>query len=326
MRFDGLAGNAGLKEALSLAFKENRLPHAIILEGPDGCGKHTLARILASAFVCTGQEPPCGVCSGCLKAKSGSHPDIFAASGGSAARSFHVETIRFLRSDAYVLPNEAPCKVYLLFRAETMSDQAQNALLKILEEPPERVVFILTCVSSSSLLPTIRSRAQIFTLSPVTEQEGVTFLRPLFPNISEERLREEVRLWGGNIGRTLSALQTEKTDEAVTLSSQIARGIMVSEEEELLRLTAPLLKNKDLFRSVLERLSLLFRDACALRAGGSALTNDESARLLSNALTRSRLLDLVEVTSDIRSGLDRNGNLALLVTAFCARLRTVAGR
>ena len=75
-----------------------------------------------------------------------------------------MEAIRFIRSDAYIKPNEAPRKVYVLLEAQTMSEQAQNALLKILEEPPENVLFLLTVPSASALLATVRSRSQLLAL------------------------------------------------------------------------------------------------------------------------------------------------------------------
>ena len=131
MNFEGIRCSETVKQSLSLAFQEARLPHAILLEGPAGSGKSELARWIAKAAVCTGEgERPCGHCPGCIKAAAGAHPDITIVGGGTAARSFHVDTIRQIRADAYIKPNEAPLRVFLLEGAETMSEQAQNALLK----------------------------------------------------------------------------------------------------------------------------------------------------------------------------------------------------
>lgn len=287
MNFEGISCSRAVKESLSLAFAEARLPHAILLEGPAGSGKAELARWIAKAAVCTGEgERPCGRCSGCIKAAAGTHPDITIVGGGTAARSLHVDTVRQVRSDAYVKPNEAPRRVFLLEGAETMSEQAQNALLKVFEEPPERVIFLLTVTSAVKLLPTVRSRAQLFTL------EG------------EERA----------------------SDADLELAAAIAQAIPASGEAKLLELTAPLIKDKERFRRILQQLGLLFRDACVLRAGGTTCLSHqrEAAGALAHALTRDQLLRLLEGAQDAQKAQDLNANAALLVTTFCARMRTAA--
>ena len=287
MNFEGICCGEGVKQSLSRAFAESRLPHAMILEGPAGSGKAELARWIAKAAVCTGEgERPCGRCSGCVKAAAGAHPDITIAGGGTAARSFHVDTVRQIRSDAYIKPNEAPLRVFLLEGAEAMSEQAQNALLKVFEEPPERVIFILTVTSAAKLLPTVRSRAQLFAL------EG----------------------------------EEQPSDADLALTAAISQAIPASGEAMLLELTAPLIKDKERFRRVLQQLALLFRDACVLRAGGTSCLSHqpEDAEALAHALTRGQLMRLLEYVQGAQKAQDQNANAALLVTTFCARIRTAA--
>lgn len=276
-------GDAG--EQLKLSFGEGRLPHALILEGT----KSILPQILAAAAVCLNDEKkPCGHCSGCVKARAGSHPDIFTLDGDENPRAFPVDAIRQIRSDAYVKPNEAPCKVYLLLGAQNMSEISQNALLKVLEEPPENVHFILTCPSAAALLPTVRSRAQVFSLENSRAEDSV--------------------------------------DPAYL--QKLAAAITAVNESDLLFLTASLIKDKEKLRGVLNQLTLLFRDAAVLRAGGGSCLSgfQESAASLAAALPRGGLLALLEEVKKAQRALDQNANAALLVTALCANLRSAAGR
>ena len=160
---------------------EYHLSHAMILEGPDPEANLALAKKLAQQAVCTaGGRRPCGVCRDCVKAAGGSHPDIAVYGGKGGSRSFHVEEVRQIRDSAAVMPNEAQAKVYILDGADHMTEQAQNALLKVLEEPPSYVIFLLTCGAASSLLPTVRSRAQIFRVqkedNPQTEESEAFLL------------------------------------------------------------------------------------------------------------------------------------------------------
>ena len=332
MRFPGFAGNQEVKQLLSKLFTEGRLPHAIILQGEDGLGKHTLAKLIAAAAVCTGEgEAPCGVCSGCIKAAAGSHPDIHTAQGSGASRSFHVEEIRFIRSDVYKKPHEARRRVYLLLGAHTMSVQAQNALLKVLEEPPEYALFILTCPSASALLPTVCSRAQIFTLSPPSPEEAVQAARQVCPQATPSEMEEAAARYGCNVGKMIAAF-TEKTQgEAVEMAVAIASAACLPQELPLLEATAPMLRDRAMVWAAMEQLTLIFRDACAVRAGSPILLAgggecEKAARVLADRLTRNRLVQLPALAEETRRRVDRNANTPLLVTEFCARLRMLAGK
>lgn len=149
MSFHTLAGNAPLKRQLSAQMQGRGLSHAYLISGPAGSGKHTLARLMAAAMVCTGEgERPCGVCSACKKALQGIHPDIITA--GEGDKPISVGQARLLRSDAYIRPNEAPRKVYILPNAQEMNPSAQNALLKLLEEGPVYAAFLLLAENSGS--------------------------------------------------------------------------------------------------------------------------------------------------------------------------------
>ena len=158
MNLTRLAGNAPLKRQLELETARRGLSHAYILSGPAGSGKRTLAGLLAAALVCDrrGGALPCLSCAGCRKAEGGIHPDIVRV--GDDGKDISVAQVRALRADAYIRPNEAERKVYILENAQTMNASAQNAMLKLLEEGPAYAAFLFCAETAAALLPTVRSR------------------------------------------------------------------------------------------------------------------------------------------------------------------------
>ena len=327
MEFPGFLGNAPVKEALSAAFAAGRFPHALLFQGEPGCGKCTFAKLVAQALVCRDKDhAPCGVCPACVRAKAGSHPDIRVVEGSGATRSLSVDQVKEITSDAYRAPEEAEVSVYLLFLGSRTLEPAQNKLLKLIEEPPAHGVFILVCQSADQLLPTIRSRVQSFLLQPPTQEEAAAYVA-VRENVPEDRARELAALCGGNIGRMLQELAGGEEAKAFSIAVAMAQGLLEPGEHSLLLAAAPLQKNRDLFREVLTRLGMIFRDGFVLRAGGSRALGGapETADKLGD-LPIKRLVLLPPLVEEFRQKLDRNANMALLVTDFCVRLREAAGR
>lgn len=153
-----------------------RLPHACVIAAASREAALRRAEELARAAVCSGPAPrPCGVCRDCRKALAGLHPDIRVVSRltdekGRPKQNIGVDQIRELSADAIVLPNESARKVYILDEAETMNPPAQNAALKLLEEPPADAVFLLCTCNPQLLLPTVRSRCTLLSAAPEAEQ------------------------------------------------------------------------------------------------------------------------------------------------------------
>lgn len=329
MPFSTFAGNEKVKTQLASLVETGHVPHAILFEGETGLGKRTLARLLACALVCKAESgKPCLACSACKKVLSGGHPDVMEASGGATARSFHVDTVRKVKADAYILPNEAPYKVYILANAHTMSEQAQNALLKVLEEPPGYAVFLLTCNAQTEMLPTVLSRSSIYALQPVSEQEAIDYARSALPEASLEELGEAARIWAGNIGKMLDGMGDGTLKKALLLCGKVADSLLSRNEYDLLALSGVFEKEKELLDAVLRLLVLLLRDALVAGSGGTTSLSGrrETACRLARELTPKTLAALLDAVEELQSMRLRNMNHTLLITRFCYALRRAAGR
>ena len=150
-----------------------KLLHAYIVTGGSAASREERAKRIAMGAVCEkGGMDPCGVCSHCRKAAKNFHPDIIFVDKHEDKSEFTVDIIRTVRSEAYIMPNEADRKVYIIRGADIMNKEAQNAILKILEEPPSFVVFLILAENPASLLPTVRSRCAV--ISVKAEEKGVS--------------------------------------------------------------------------------------------------------------------------------------------------------
>ncbi len=158
--------------ALSLLLNEIKsgtLPKTFLIEGKDEASRKEAARICAAALVCEKNEAPCTECNACRKVLEERHPDVTVINAEQS--KVGVDDIRKVRLDANISPFEAECKIVIFDSAHTLNVQSQNALLKILEEPPQSVYFILTAPSSKLLLPTVDSRCAKFSLGSISAKD-----------------------------------------------------------------------------------------------------------------------------------------------------------
>ncbi len=211
--FREFIGNTEIKETVKSAVKSGRFPHAIIIEGEKGSGRHTLAKIIAAAAVCESENAPCGECRVCRLVSSDGHSDVLTYAPDGA--SFKVDTVRKIRDNAYIMPIEAKRKVNIMLDCDKMNESAQNAFLKVLEEPPSFMVFILVCRSASALLPTVRSRCVTLTVQNPEIEIAADYLETKL-NKPRNDILEALENSRGNIGYALSLLSGEegKTEQA----------------------------------------------------------------------------------------------------------------
>lgn len=183
--------------------------HAYIFEGERGVGTLECAKLFAATLVCKKTEAaPCGNCNACIMAQADSHPDIFVLTPADGKRNISVDQVREIVSDAYTKPYESEKKVYIITYGDDMNEQAQNAFLKVLEEPPQYAVFIVLAENNESLLATIRSRCTKVKFNPVGDNLIREYVRKNYPD-DTEKIDFLVQYAGGVVGEIEKILNTE---------------------------------------------------------------------------------------------------------------------
>lgn len=205
MGFEGLLGNDRLKENLTAGAARGRLSHFYLICGPKGSGKQTLAQLLAAAAVCKEQSKPCLRCNACRKAMSGNHPDIITVIDPDH-KEVPVKMVKEIREDMFIRPNEADKKVYIF--PQPLRTEGQNALLKVLEEPPAYGVCLLLTDNPEALLPTIRSRCTELKLNPLPQSILKRELVQAFPKAQPEDIAAAISRSGGYLGQAKELLES----------------------------------------------------------------------------------------------------------------------
>jgi len=338
-----IIGHEGPIELLQRARRSGRLPHALLFHGPESVGKGTVARALAAAMLCeAGGDQACGRCSACARVARVNHPDLLivrrlsrkiekggpmddvedgAASDLSAF--IRIFQIRELAGHAAFAPREGRCRIFIVDPADRMNHEAQNALLKTLEEPPGRSFLILVASRPHLLLSTVRSRCFVVGFAPLPATELASAL--VARGIPEDEALARAALAGGRAGRALDLDLDELRGRrerltAALLSLADSPGALA----DLSKLAASLAgKDEDDLGEGLDLLVALLRDAARASSGSprEALIHADAAdRLteLGNRLGPARAAMLVEAVERLRGQLRFNLNRTLVAESLLA--------
>lgn len=302
-----LIANERVKESVDLLISTRRIPHAIIIEGDEGTGRKTLARYLAKAAVCEADQKPCCSCRNCHLADAGTHPDIETVSLEPKKKNIAVEQIRALRTTSYQAAHTADCRAFIIESADTMNAASQNSLLKVLEEPPSNVVFILVAEAAKNLLETVVSRCVVFSLFPPSVHEGIKLLKHRgFPERDAAYILEQEN---GNIGKAIKRLDGDLgsagIDAAHDFFEAINRGAAL---DALLSVTA---LEKD--RAETAKFVTALKEAIS--------ENFKKSR--SYTTVARELADFHSVICELEPLLNTNINLSLFFTALTSKLLSV---
>lgn len=292
------------------AFSSERMPHAVLIAGDGGTGKYMLARHIASVAVCDRTEAPCGECRGCHLCAAGTHPDICVCTPDGKGLS--VAEVRALRQNAYLKPTLCERKVYIIESADTMGSAAQNALLKVLEEPPSGVVFILLARTADGLLETVRSRCITLSLVPPSRAEAAEYIASV-TDYSAVEIDSALETARNNIGVALSFLKTKKADEFALLAEKLLFAVNGSPSVEMFGMLKPYEKDRRAVDSILsaltERISELLRQSCYTH--------------VKEGLTRAQLVRLYDTVTELQKKAESNVNILLLFANLCSRFKSL---
>jgi len=336
--FKDVIGNGILTERLSRDIKENKLSHAYILEGPRGSGRHTIALNAAAALCCEERhgDVPCKKCRSCEKIFGGKSPDIITLGLEDDKASIGVETVRFLRNDIHVAPNDLSTKVYIIEDADRMTVQAQNAFLLSLEEPPSYILFFLICENSTDLLETVRSRAPSLRTERLTHEQVEGYIlahdkraREL-KETSAEDFKTLISVSAGSIGYALELLDTRRRKQVFEYRKTAASLIsMLSSKNRRGALEAISVfgtKRAEVIRQI-SFLQYAIRDLLLLKKSDDAplcfFEDREEAIELSTLFTANGLFALYDASVIAVDDLEANSNVRLALMNMMQRAKLI---
>ncbi len=291
-----LVGNRKIALAITNALKEGRLPHAILIEGDKGLGRHTLAFYLARATVCGEDNAPCGNCKNCNLGTN--HPDITVTTLEDKKKNISVSQIRALKTEAYIKPHQAKRRVFIIDFADTLNEQSQNALLKVLEEPPQTTIFILIAKNKASLLETVISRCVVLTLSAPERSDCISYIKSV-SDFSDNEIAEALENSQNNIGMALDFLNGKAVSKTMAAANEFLGHFLRGNSFGMLSVTAEFEKSRI--------------DADSFFADLKYLTAKESRKHVGKN-TASLFSKLYSLLSELEKSLITNINLTLL---FC---------
>jgi DNA polymerase-3 subunit delta' len=294
--------------------------HAYLFVGPAQIGKQTLARALAQAILCTGEDAPCSQCRACRLVERGRHPDVHTVE--PEGDRIKIGAIRSLQHALALSPVEGPYRICLIDQFDRATTPAANALLKTLEEPPETVILILTASGTESLLPTIVSRCQVIALRTLPTTRVSAALRDR--GMEAPRARLLARLSRGRIGWAIAAAQDERFLETrASVLGEIA-ALSQGTYTERFAWAEQLSKHPERVPAVLDTMTSWWRDVLLLAAGSEApLANVDRQEELETWAGRFGLSDARRALHALRETawrLERNANMRLALEVLALEL------
>jgi len=315
-RFQDIIGQEQIKEHLRNAITAGKVSHAYIINGEKSSGKEFIAKVFAMALQCEKrEEEPCQVCHSCKQALTDNHPDIIRVSH-EKPNTISVDDIRAqVNNDVAIKPYSGPYKIYIINEAEKMTPQAQNAILKTLEEPPEYAVILLLTTNVNSLLPTILSRCVVLNMKPVSDELVKKYLMEQL-RVPDYKAEVCVAFARGNIGKARALASSEDFENVKSEAISLLKYIKDMELNEIIAAIKKITEYKLEINDYLDILAIWYRDVLLFKA-----TNDvnhlvfreeiQSLRKIAQRSSYEGIEKIIEALDTAKHRLDANVNFEL---------------
>ena len=308
-------GQSLLLDRLNSMISGGRVAHAYLLKGPKGIGKTTIGERFAKMLLCKSfGKRPCNSCQSCIQFESRNHPDYKYIE--PRGKSIRIDQIREFRQDIAIKPYQGGKKIYMIDDCHTMTQQAQNALLKTLEEPPGYAIIILGTDNVHALLPTIISRCQTIPIRRLTSSDICEILKSR--GIAMDEAEVFAHMSAGIPGRAIDISLDEKFKVLREITIDYIDNIFNMRCGELLKNTDLFMDNRESIDIILELLVLFMRDVLIyVETGDKNLVMNRDKipiiSLYSNSLTRGQIRTAIENIETAQRMLDNNANYQLTI-------------
>ena len=340
--FPTLVGNEETAHRLGEAIRTGTFPHAHLIAGPSGSGRHTLALGIAAALNCENAARddlplPCGICNTCRRIREGNFTDVKVLSRSDGRATIGVEEVRAFREDMFLSASESAHKIYIIEDFDTATPPAQNALLKVLEEPPPDVVILLLADGCGKILTTIQSRVQLTRMQRLEPQVIEAYLLQKSPDAKAlsardpEGFRAAILRADGRLGAALTdatGKESEATKKARAVTEGVIRASLPNTPYPVLRAAVFSLPTKraelsDALDSVLLALRDLLLVKCRTEEPPLFYTGKRAAEDLAAQMTKKRILRLFDLFSEMAAYNRQNGNITAILSNLSAKLKTL---
>lgn len=316
--FKDIIGQKQVKKHFQTAIETGQVSHAYIINGETGSGRHMLADAFAKALECESrqQTDSCDICKSCLQAESGNHPDIRYITHEKT--SISVDDIREqLNNDIQIKPYSGPYKIYIISDANKMTEQAQNALLKTIEEPPAYAVILLLTDNMEALLPTIQSRCVTMNTKPINKEDIAAYLVKHL-SMEPEQANIAAGFCQGNMGKAIRFANSQDFQEMKDDTLRLLKKIDSLELAEIVEIIRGFSQKKGMINDYLDLMLLWYRDVLMLKVTKDAnlmLYQEEYHEISRQASTRTyeNIENILQAIDKAKIRLNANVNFDIVI-------------